>query len=668
MGARKQNIRIFTEEEIEIITNSYKNPIGKGGFGEVYGGVLDSDNDKVAVKRYIRKDLRKEFMEEVKIHSQMSHKNVVKLIGYCIGESTLLLVTEYVSRGNLEHLLHCSDTPIPLDTRLGIAIGCAEALSYMHSMHLSSDNLVYHGDIKPANILLDDNLTTKVSDFGLSRLLFGGMTQFTTTLKGTIGYADPVYLHEGCLTPRSDVYSFGVVLLELISGERVKHGHTNLIQAFRSGREHFDAEIAEDNNMKVLKEMSKLALECMTLDMGKRPKMNDVEKHLRMLKKDLKGIPQSILAAHTWWRKRDKQGTSVSSLKKSFNFFKGNASSNSKILSELGNNVRIFTIEEIREVTQNYSHLLGGGTSPEVYKGTLEDNTQVAVRNSLHQGSKEDFINRGVILSQIVHKNIVKLMGCCLEAETLIFVYEYVPKGSLFNILGSQEDLPLDLRMRIAVKIAEALEFLHSPETGVIGHGRVTTSNILLDDKFVPTLTNFSVSWKLIKEGEATDGNSISDGSLLEKILQDDPTRYGSVLMNMERDVYNFGGALLALITQERNIDQKDLIAKFTKACEKDRSGKALFDKSITAEEDTRLLEEIGRLALKCTILSLEEMPNRPTMKEVAEQLRMLQRSWKGRTTKSATEVIGAAPVVSTAQTRLPNLMRHLYGYRRISV
>jgi serine/threonine protein kinase len=257
--------------------------------------------------------------------------------------------------------------------------------------------------------------------------------------------------------------------------------------------------------------------------------------------------------------------------------------------------------------------------------------------------------------------------------------------------------LPLNLRMKIAVKIAEALEFLHSPETGVIGHGRVTTSNILLDDNFVPKLTDFSVSWKLIKEGEATGGNSIIGGSLLEKILHDDPAhygsvllnmerevynvggsllekilhddpaRYGSVLMNMERDVYNYGGTLLALITQERNIDQKDLIAKFTKAYEKDRSGKALFDKSITAEEDIRLLEEIGRLALKCTILNVQEIHNRPTMKEVAEQLHMLQRSWKGRTTKLATQVIGAAPVVSSTQTRLPNQMRHLYGYRRIS-
>ena len=88
------NVKIFTEDEIENITSNYSTLIGKGGFGEVYRGVLDADDDLVAVKRYIRQDLREEFMEEVSIHSMMSHKNVVKLIGYCIGESTLMLVTE----------------------------------------------------------------------------------------------------------------------------------------------------------------------------------------------------------------------------------------------------------------------------------------------------------------------------------------------------------------------------------------------------------------------------------------------------------------------------------------------------------------------------------------------------------------------------------------------
>ncbi|KAL6654088.1 hypothetical protein ACP70R_007553 [Stipagrostis hirtigluma subsp. patula] len=674
MGTTRQNIRIFTEDEIRRITSNYSTLIGRGGFGEVYRGILDGDYDLVAVKRYIRADLREEFMEEVNIHSQMSHKNVVKLIGYCIGESTLMMVTEYVSKGNLDHLLHCSDISIPLDIRLGIAIGCAEALSYMHSMHLLSDNLIYHGDIKPANILLDHNLTAKVSDFGLSRLLFGGITQFTMSLKGSIGYMDPIYFHEGCLTPRSDVYSFGIVLLELIARKRVKQGELNLIRTFSKAgakgqglTELFDAAIADENNMKILKELRKLAAECVTLDIRARPRMNDVAKRLQMLKKDLKSSSQSILATHYAWHKDYKQGTSMPSFKKSLSFFKGNASS-SKILSKLVN-VRIFTKEEINEVTQNYSYLLGGGTSAEFYKGTLEDNTQVVVNKILYEDSKEAFISGGMILSKIVHKNIIKLLGCCLEARTPVFVYEYVAKGSLFDILGSQEDFPLDLRMRIAIKTAEALEYLHSSATGVIGHGGVAASTILLDDNFVPKLTGFSRACKLLKDSETTAGDSVISSSLLEKVLYNSPSHYGCVLMNLESDVYKFGSVLLALISRDKNIDPNDLVNKFMEAYETDKTGKAMFDKDITAEEDIAVLEEIGRLALKCTILKVDEMVKRPTMKEVAAHLRMLRRSWKEHTTEATTQVTETeATAVMSAEPRLPNLMRHLFGYRRISI
>ncbi|OEL21655.1 Wall-associated receptor kinase 1 [Dichanthelium oligosanthes] len=288
------HIKNFTEDDIERITRNYRFPVGKGGFGEVYRGFLDDEHDLVAVKRYIRGDLREEFLEEASIHS--NHKNVVRLIGYCIGESDLTMVNEYISKGNLDDTLHRNNVSIPLDIRLGIAIACAEALSYIHSMHLSSDSLVCHGDIKPANILLDYNLTAKVLDFGLSRLLSGGITRYTSNVKGSIDYMDPIYLQEGRLTPRSDVYSFGAVLLELIARRRVKEGNVSLIGTFckacaegKGLRELFDAEIANESNVKILGETARLAAECLRLDIDKRPRMDYVVKHLRMFWKDLQG-------------------------------------------------------------------------------------------------------------------------------------------------------------------------------------------------------------------------------------------------------------------------------------------------------------------------------------------------------------------------------------------
>ncbi|OEL21653.1 Wall-associated receptor kinase 2 [Dichanthelium oligosanthes] len=669
-----QNIKVFTEDEIKRITSNFSIPIGQGGFGEVYRGTLDDDYDLVAVKRYICKDLRKEFMQEVSIHSQMSHKNVVELKGYCIGETTLMIVTKYISRGNLDDILHNSDISIPLDVRLGIAIGCAEALSYMHSMHLSSDSLVCHGDIKPANILLDSNLTAKLSDFGVSRLLSGGVTQYTTHIKGSVAYMDPIHFQEGCLTPRSDVYSFGIVLLELIARKKVRKGDIGSFnKTYANGkgfREIFDAAIANENNMKILKEMRKLSMECLTLDIHKRPQMNVVAKRLRILKKELKEIHEKysepILASHHSWRKNYKQDITMPSynsrvqIKKSLGIFKRNLS-NSKILPELGN-VRIFTQEELYELTQNYSYLLSGGTSGKVYKGTLEDNTVVAVRKFSEEleGFEEAFINGGMILSQISHKNIIRLLGYCLDADCPAFVYEYTAKGSLSDILDGHECFPLHFRVKIAVQTAEALEYLHSSETGFIRHGYVVPSKILLDDSFTPKLTGFSWARRLMKESNITAGDDVISSGLPSSGLNNDPIHDQYVLLKLKTDVYQFGVLLLTLISRKNFVfyaDHDHLISQFLTVYNADSRGRAFFDDDIAARgEDIALLEEIGKLSLKCICLEIDQ---RPTMKEVAEHLRIIRRCWKNNCNctaegaKLVSEAITESPITGAEGTKL---------------
>ncbi|KAF8650755.1 hypothetical protein HU200_063659 [Digitaria exilis] len=642
-----QNIKIFTEDEIRRITSNFSVPIGEGGFGEVYRGTLDDDYDLIAVKRYFSKDLRKEFMQEVSIHSQMSHKNVVELIGFCIGENTLMIVTKYISRGNLDDILHNSDISIPLDVRLGIAIGCAEALSYMHSMRLSSDSLVCHGDIKPANILLDGNLTAKLSDFGVSRLLSGGVTQYTVHIKGSIPYMDPIYFQEGCLTPRSDVYSFGRVLLELITRKRVGKASAN----GKGFREIFDTAVANESNMKILNELRKLANECMTLDIHKRPLMNVVAKRLRILKKELKDIhekySESILASHHSWRKNYRHDITVPSynsrmhLKKSFSIFKRNRS-NSKILSE-PSNVRILTQEEVNEIT-NYSCLLCGGTSGKVYKGMLEDNTVVAVRifSEVLEVFEEAFTNGGMILSQIIHKNIIRLLGYCLDADCPAFVYEYAAKGSLSDVLDGHEDFPLHFRVKIAVQTAEALEYLHSSATGIIRHGYVVPSKILLDDNFTPKLTGFSWARRLVKESNITAGGDVicNQHQLPSSGPNKDLIHDQYALLKLKTDVYQFGVLLLTLISRKNFIfyaDHNHLISQFLTAYKADNRGRAFLDDGIaTCAEDIALLEEIGRLSLKCVCLEIDQ---RPTMTEVAEHLRTIRRSWKKCSVDGATLV-----------------------------
>uniref|UniRef100_A0A0D9XT64 Protein kinase domain-containing protein n=1 Tax=Leersia perrieri TaxID=77586 RepID=A0A0D9XT64_9ORYZ len=617
------NIRSFTEHNIERITSNYSTPVGKGGFGEVFRGVLDDDHGEVAVKRYIHKDLREEFMEEVRIHSKLNHKNVAKLIGYCLGENTLTMVTEFIPNGNLDEALHNSDLVIPLDTRLGIAIGCAQALTYMHSMHLCFDSLVCHGDIKPANILLDENLIAKVSDFGLSRLLAGGITQYTSIVKGSMNYVDPIYIHTGRLTPRSDVYSFGIVLLELITRRTVKMGRISLVdtfnEAFANGkmlpRELFDAGILKGSNVKILENIAKLATKCLTLDINKRPRINDVRKHLLILWKDLRGDRNLSLR----FFRRTENKLEVWNEQAGTN----NVSSTSSMLRLLGISKRIssnsetprfFTKGELREITKNYSYPIGRGWSSTVYKGTLEDNTMVSVMESheVNEAQRQQYRNASKIQTQTVHKNMIKLLGCCVEEDALVLVYEYAAKGNVSDILHGQEDFPPQLRLTIAAKTAEALAYLHASSNR---HGCVMTLNILLDNNFVPKIAGFSVSRRFINDKI----HARFDHEIMNYVH---PVYSNYGIRSVKSDVYSFGVVLLELISMKKPVYRERehcLVSEFFAAYKLYGSGEALFDERIKSEQDMVVLEKMGRLALECTC---SEVDQRPAMEEVAGRRR----------------------------------------------
>jgi pto-interacting protein 1 len=204
-----------------------------------------------------------------------------------------MIVMEFVCNGNLHNILHCSNAnvpvPFPLENRLDIAIESAEVLSCMHSMY----SPVLHGDIKPANILLDENFRPKISDFGIARLLAAEENQYTRSVIGCIGYVDPLFCQSGILTPKSDVYSFGVVLLEIITRKKAVDGNIILAQSFvealRKGkkvRQMFDEDIANDRkNMKLLDDIAKLAAECLKMEEKMRPEMVEVADRLRTVRK-----------------------------------------------------------------------------------------------------------------------------------------------------------------------------------------------------------------------------------------------------------------------------------------------------------------------------------------------------------------------------------------------
>ncbi|KAM2703139.1 hypothetical protein EV2_004766 [Malus domestica] len=306
-GGSVETTKIFTAEELEKATNNYHESriLGEGGYGIVYKGILAADNNKaVAIKKSkIGVPTQKEqFVNELLVLSQINHRNVVRLLGCCLELEVPLLVYEFVAHGTLFEHIHGKKrkgSSFSLELRLKIAAETAGALAYLHSSALMQ---IIHRDVKLTNILLDENYTAKVSDFGASRLIPLDQAQLATLVQGTIGYLDPEYFHTSQLTDKSDVYSFGVVLMELLTSKLALDSHRpegekNLARFFLCLMEEdrlneiLDDDILNERNIETLKTVANLAKRCVRLKGEDRPTMKEVAMELEGMR---------ITEKHAW--------------------------------------------------------------------------------------------------------------------------------------------------------------------------------------------------------------------------------------------------------------------------------------------------------------------------------------------------------------------------------
>ncbi|KAK2980034.1 hypothetical protein RJ640_020060 [Escallonia rubra] len=308
-----ESTKIFTAGELEKATNNYAEDriVGQGGYGIVYKGILP-DKRVVAIKksRIMDESQIEPFINEMVILTQVNHRNVVKLMGCCLESEVPLLVYEFVSNGTLFHHIHSREgmSWLSWENRLRIAAESAGALAYLHS---SASTPIIHRDVKSANILLDEHYTTKISDFGASRLIPLDQAQVTTLVQGTLGYLDPEYFHTSQLTDKSDVYSFGVVLAELLTGKKPlclerSQEERNLAKYFNmSVKENrlfhiLEPRVVREGTLEQLQIVAELVKKCLNMNGEDRPTMKEVAMELEALRKFTK---------HPWVNQHDHEET-----------------------------------------------------------------------------------------------------------------------------------------------------------------------------------------------------------------------------------------------------------------------------------------------------------------------------------------------------------------------
>lgn len=222
-NGEKPELRLYDFAGIADATNNFcsTNKLGEGGFGPVYKGKLQNGQE-IAVKRLSKSSRQgiEELKNEVILISKLQHRNLVKLLGYCGEGEEDMLVYEYMPNKRLDAFLFDSRESALLDwnKRFNIIGGLARGLLYLHR---DSQLRVIHRDLKVSNILLDENMNPKISDFGMARIFEGNQTIANTSrVVGTFGYMSPEYIMGGTFSEKSDVFSFGVLMLEIVSSKR----------------------------------------------------------------------------------------------------------------------------------------------------------------------------------------------------------------------------------------------------------------------------------------------------------------------------------------------------------------------------------------------------------------------------------------------------------------
>ncbi|CAK9870025.1 unnamed protein product [Sphagnum jensenii] len=571
----------YSLAQVIIATDNFRIQIGKGGFGPVYYGILE-DGQEVAVKVLDVKSSQgpSEFFYEVDVLSKVNHRNLVSLIGYCLEDDQQMLIYEYMHKGSLyDHLYGnlSTSTNEQLDwtTRLHIALNASQGLEYLH---WGCNPSIIHRDVKTSNILLPSDMkNAKVAYFGLSRLTHGeNITHITTNVNGTSRYLDPEFFTSQCLSLKSDVYSFGVVLLEIIFGCKA-------IDTMLPNQEAWNL--------------------CDLVS------YNHCPKHL--INRLSLPIPLKIIGCRTHMFQQ----------KVICQILDG-------IINEMNSLIcaNPYSLAEVATATNNFKIQIGKGGFGPVYYGKLEDGKEVAIKVLDVKSSQGpfEFFNEVDVLSRVSHRNLVSLIGYCLEDDQQMLIYEYMQKGSLSDHLyaSTNEQLDWTTRLHIALNASQGLEYLHSGCNPIIIHRDVKTNNILLpSDMKNAKVADFGLS-------RLTYGENITHVTTNVKgtVGYIDPEYFTSQCLSIKSDVYSFGVVLLEIISGRKAIDTMLPNRKAWNLCDwvrfnlQEGNMNKILDPIVKASNpNLDSIWIVAEIAIQCVE---PKAIHRPTMTKVVEELR----------------------------------------------
>ncbi|XP_022738736.1 receptor kinase-like protein Xa21 isoform X2 [Durio zibethinus] len=513
--------------EIALATDGFSesNLLGTGGFGSVYKGTMKEEKN-VAIKVFNMHTERalRSFEDESKLLSIIHHPNIVKLINSCRDDDFKALVLEYMPNGTLDKWLYTHNYFLNLLQRLDVMIEVASAMLYLHARH------VVHCDLKPSNILLDEDMVAHVSDFSIAKILDEQKAVKQTSTMSTVGYMAPEYGSSGIISEKTDVYSFGILLMETFTRKKptdeMFDGEMNLRRWVceslpRAVDRITDATLLEADQeaiaakRKCILSIMKVARFCTAELSIERKTMTEVEEELQRIKKNY--------LRDTEWSDQREIYPSISR-------------------------------QELLLATDgfNESKIVQYGEFGVLYKGQLPHygvDAAIKVFNRKKRG-RESFAVESEVLSFIRHRNVVKILMMCNEVDFKALVLEYIPYGSLekwLHYIDDNSSRNIFTMLNTMIDVASALCYLHSMR---VIHCNLKPSNILLDDDMVAHVSDFSIAKRIGERIAATKTATKATAGYMA------PEYESTGTVSEKTDVYSVGILLMETFTRKKPTDE----------------------------------------------------------------------------------------------------------------